>query len=56
MNITSMIFNFIFFPLLFMGIGVLIKLRDKNFKLSNAFALGVLMAVFMSMRMFLGMS
>lgn len=41
--------NFIIFPLIFLIIGLLLRLLDKSFKLSNAVYLGVVMAIFMSL-------
>jgi len=48
--------NFIIFPFIFWIIGLLLKLRDKNFKVLNAVLLGLFLATIITLRKLLGMN
>lgn len=42
--------NLVLVPVIFLIIGVLIRLRDKTFRLSNAYYLGVFMAIILTLK------
>ncbi|WP_196140494.1 hypothetical protein [Aliikangiella sp. G2MR2-5] len=53
-NITSFIFlvtkNLVLLPGVFLIVGILLRLRDDTFRLSNSYYLGVLMAIVLTVQ------
>ena len=55
-NTMYILYNYILFIILFWIVGLLLRLKDKKFKVSNAVMLGVFLATIMTLQKFLGMN